>query len=239
MRILYGLVFLALCGSAQGQVFRNCTEARQAGYTDIPSSSAFYSRQLDRDNDGVACEANGNDAPYRYDPSRPFVLPNANTSGGGSSSTPMVIPIYSPSSPEPPDLMSLKVYRVIAVKDDGHFILNYSYQDFTFHLLGLDLPSGAEPQAVSWLKRVLPINSLVFVDFEPSTQLVQGSLGVYLWLDRQLVNAQGLMQGLYALSPTYGGRYASFYKAGQQLAQDEGVGIWQKSPTSTPGTTRP
>ena len=36
--------------------FRNCAEARRAGYSDIRRGSPGYSRHLDRDNDGIACE---------------------------------------------------------------------------------------------------------------------------------------------------------------------------------------
>lgn len=37
--------------------FPNCTAARDAGYTDIPSSSPYYGPWLDGDSDGVACES--------------------------------------------------------------------------------------------------------------------------------------------------------------------------------------
>ncbi|SEI66776.1 Excalibur calcium-binding domain-containing protein [Deinococcus reticulitermitis] len=39
--------------------FGSCDEARAAGHSDIPRSSASYSPGLDRDGDGVACEAGG------------------------------------------------------------------------------------------------------------------------------------------------------------------------------------
>jgi Excalibur calcium-binding domain len=38
------------------QVFRNCAEARAAGVAPIREGQAGYSRRLDRDGDGVACE---------------------------------------------------------------------------------------------------------------------------------------------------------------------------------------
>lgn len=37
--------------------FANCSEARAAGYSDIPIGSPAYSSKLDRNNDGVACES--------------------------------------------------------------------------------------------------------------------------------------------------------------------------------------
>jgi hypothetical protein len=36
--------------------FSNCTQAYNAGYSDIPQSSPLYSRKLDRDGDGIACD---------------------------------------------------------------------------------------------------------------------------------------------------------------------------------------
>lgn len=37
--------------------FKNCTEARDAGYTNIPSTSEYYGSHLDRDSDGIGCES--------------------------------------------------------------------------------------------------------------------------------------------------------------------------------------
>ncbi len=36
--------------------FDSCAEAYAAGYADIRETSAHYSKRLDRDADGVACE---------------------------------------------------------------------------------------------------------------------------------------------------------------------------------------
>jgi hypothetical protein len=36
--------------------FRNCTEARAAGYSRMRVGQPGYARHLDRDNDGIACE---------------------------------------------------------------------------------------------------------------------------------------------------------------------------------------
>ena len=43
--------------SAEPAPFRNCSAARDAGYSDIPSSSPYYGEWLDRDSDGVGCES--------------------------------------------------------------------------------------------------------------------------------------------------------------------------------------
>lgn len=61
MRVLGWAVGAALvlgtAATAQGFSFRNCTEARAAGYSDIPRGSYGYGPHLDRDNDGIACES--------------------------------------------------------------------------------------------------------------------------------------------------------------------------------------
>ena len=36
--------------------FRSCLEARKAGYTHMKRGSAGYSKGLDRDGDGIACD---------------------------------------------------------------------------------------------------------------------------------------------------------------------------------------
>ncbi len=44
-------------GAQGGPSFRNCTEARAAGYSNIRRGEPGYARHLDRDNDGIACES--------------------------------------------------------------------------------------------------------------------------------------------------------------------------------------
>lgn len=39
------------------QPYRNCSEARANGDTNIPSDSPYYGPHLDRDNDGIGCES--------------------------------------------------------------------------------------------------------------------------------------------------------------------------------------
>jgi cytoskeletal protein RodZ len=51
-----------VAGATQTQVFQNCTEAQAAGQTNIPSSSPAYRSELDRDNDGIACDAGDDSA---------------------------------------------------------------------------------------------------------------------------------------------------------------------------------
>ena len=40
-----------------GHTFRNCSEARAAGYSNIRRGTYGYGPHLDRDNDGIACES--------------------------------------------------------------------------------------------------------------------------------------------------------------------------------------
>lgn len=51
-----GFVFTPAIANAEP--FENCSAARDAGYENIPSTSDFYGEWLDKDLDGVGCEAN-------------------------------------------------------------------------------------------------------------------------------------------------------------------------------------
>ena len=51
------VVVSAGIASAQAAPFPNCSAARAAGYSDIPSSSPYYGPWLDRDSDGIGCES--------------------------------------------------------------------------------------------------------------------------------------------------------------------------------------
>lgn len=39
--------------------FKNCTEAREAGHSNIPQGSEYYAPKLDRDGDGYGCDKHG------------------------------------------------------------------------------------------------------------------------------------------------------------------------------------
>jgi hypothetical protein len=43
--------------AAANAPYKNCTEARANGDTNIPSNSDKYGPWLDRDNDGIGCES--------------------------------------------------------------------------------------------------------------------------------------------------------------------------------------
>ncbi len=49
-------VALAASVPAQAAPYANCTQAKQNGDCDIPSSSDKYQVKLDRDGDGLGCE---------------------------------------------------------------------------------------------------------------------------------------------------------------------------------------
>jgi hypothetical protein len=86
---LMGL-FFAVPQLADAQTFANCTEAEQAGRTDIPESDPAYDEALDRDGDGIACESGdggngstgGSDAPDD-EPGDGIPTPNRIDTGGG------------------------------------------------------------------------------------------------------------------------------------------------------------
>lgn len=54
---LAGVVAIGSAPVANAAPFENCTQARQAGYEDIPSSSDYYGPWLDSDGDGFGCES--------------------------------------------------------------------------------------------------------------------------------------------------------------------------------------
>ncbi|GEO96224.1 excalibur calcium-binding domain-containing protein [Kocuria turfanensis] len=60
---------------ASAQMFQNCTDANNAGYYNIPASSAAYSLDLDGNEDGVACEGGGTSVYIFPTPDTP-VAPN-------------------------------------------------------------------------------------------------------------------------------------------------------------------
>lgn len=61
--IIAGLAAAALPAAAPaaaaepGPVYQNCSQAREAGVSNIPQSDPAYWPDGDRDNDGMACES--------------------------------------------------------------------------------------------------------------------------------------------------------------------------------------
>lgn len=49
---------IALAPIVAAAPYENCTAAREAGDTNIPSSSDMYGEHLDSDLDGIGCESN-------------------------------------------------------------------------------------------------------------------------------------------------------------------------------------
>lgn len=54
--IAIGSAAPALASPAPLAPYKNCTEAKQNGDCDIPSTSDLYQAKLDRDQDGIGCE---------------------------------------------------------------------------------------------------------------------------------------------------------------------------------------
>jgi hypothetical protein len=52
-----GFGVLAAPAVANAVPYKNCTQARANGDSDIPSSSDKYGSWLDRDGDGIGCES--------------------------------------------------------------------------------------------------------------------------------------------------------------------------------------
>jgi hypothetical protein len=48
---------IALAPGVSAAPYKNCSQARDNGDTNIPSSSDKYGSHLDRDGDGVGCES--------------------------------------------------------------------------------------------------------------------------------------------------------------------------------------
>jgi hypothetical protein len=54
---LASAVAIGLAPIASAVPFKNCTQARDAGYEDIPATSEYYGEHLDSDHDGIGCES--------------------------------------------------------------------------------------------------------------------------------------------------------------------------------------
>ena len=68
-----------------GAPFKNCTEAYEAGYANIPEGSEHYAPRLDRDGDGIGCDK----PPTDFVPAEDSGEDLAET--GGSDATPYVL----------------------------------------------------------------------------------------------------------------------------------------------------
>jgi hypothetical protein len=58
-------LFAAPANAQASGPFKNCTEARAAGRTDIPEGDPAYAPHLDQPKDGVACESGDGPATTR------------------------------------------------------------------------------------------------------------------------------------------------------------------------------
>lgn len=55
--IIIFLMTIQFVGFSKNIYFKNCSEARSRGYSNIRKGEAGYRPQLDRDKDGIACES--------------------------------------------------------------------------------------------------------------------------------------------------------------------------------------
>jgi Excalibur calcium-binding domain len=55
--VLAGAIAIGVAPLANAAPYKNCSEARSNGDSDIPSSSDKYGPWLDSDSDGVGCES--------------------------------------------------------------------------------------------------------------------------------------------------------------------------------------
>lgn len=89
--------------------FANCAQAFAAGVSNIPSTDSRYRRALDRDNDGIACETNGDDTRVGLPAPTPTSAPTVIykyvggkyckcTNGGPCVPVPTPAPIPAPST---------------------------------------------------------------------------------------------------------------------------------------------
>lgn len=58
MRKIYIIFLLAIhfFSFSSNLYFKNCSEAKEKGYSNIKKGESGYRPELDRDNDGIACE---------------------------------------------------------------------------------------------------------------------------------------------------------------------------------------
>jgi len=85
------------------QFFRNCDEAKEAGFADIRLGDDAYGAHLDRDGDGIACEeGEGVSAPQAQgvpDQTTPTTMP-APTTAPTTAPAPTAAPPVAPPPPE-------------------------------------------------------------------------------------------------------------------------------------------
>jgi len=122
--------------------FASCSEALKLGYHDMPYASPGYARELDRDQDGVACEgggSDGNNTPTRHSP-----------------------PGYTIGTPTE----EMVVEEVI---DGRTVVLKGSGPAESYTLLGLDVP---KKEGKGLLANFLPVGTSVMVELQPDSSKI-------------------------------------------------------------------
>lgn len=134
-------------------------------------------------------------------------------------------------------LINVKVLEVV----DGDTIkVELSSKKETIRLLLIDTPETKHPrlgkqpfgeEASEFAKKVMPINSEVFLEFDVSgmSRDKYGRLLAYVWLDeKKLYNEEVIGKGLARVAYVYppNTKYVDRLNEVQEKAQKEGLGIW-------------
>ncbi|WP_414656708.1 excalibur calcium-binding domain-containing protein [Deinococcus sp. VB343] len=230
--------------------YENCTAARNAGVTNILETDLNYHPDLDRDKDGIACEANNDDAgakvanwtqPVRQAestptlaPSNPTVAPPVETPArpaAVSTVSPVAPTISDRISPQPPITpvqapapAGLTVYRV--VKADSRLLtLNSDYKDHQMFLAGIEAAPGREGVLNAWIRRTFPVGSMVLGEVETPGATVRS---VYIWEGGKMLNAIPVAEGFGLASARAVPRYLPYLMSVQEAAKATGKGFWTK-----------
>lgn len=207
--------------------YENCTAARNAGVTNILETDLNYHPDLDRDKDGIACEANNDDAgakvanwtqPVRQAESTPTLAPSNPT---------VAPPVETPARPaavSPVAPAGLTVYRV--VKADSRLLtLNSDYKDHQMFLAGIEAAPGREGVLNAWIRRTFPVGSMVLGEVETPGATVRS---VYIWEGGKMLNAIPVAEGFGLASARAVPRYLPYLMSVQEAAKATGKGFWTK-----------
>lgn len=207
--------------------YENCTAARNAGVTNILETDLNYHPDLDRDKDGIACEANNDDAgakvanwtqPVRQPESTPTLAPSNPT---------VAPPVETPARPaavSPVAPAGLTVYRV--VKADSRLLtLNSDYKDHQMFLAGIEAAPGREGVLNAWIRRTFPVGSMVLGEVETPGATVRS---VYIWEGGKMLNAIPVAEGFGLASARAVPRYLPYLMSVQEAAKATGKGFWTK-----------
>lgn len=188
--------------------YGNCKDARAAGHSNMLMTDPNYHPDLDRDGDGIACEAGDDDGAVV----RGWIPPIERVS------------IPTPALPPFPRLLAptagLTPYRVVKVEGTT-LTLNSNYQDQQVRLAGVAPAAGREADLNAWIEQALPVGSLVLGEFDAPSTLTPN---IYLWQSGQLLNAAPIGAGFGVVDPATTTRYLEHLQSVQAWAKAAIVG---------------